>query len=69
MRLRRTCKEVTHLALQTLDDPRPLPWQDRLAMRLHLLVCKFCPPFMRQLELMQKATGQWRRYSEESLED
>ena len=67
MRLRRTCKEVTHLALQALEEP--LPWTDRLAVRLHLWVCKFCPPFMRQLDLMQKATGQWRRYSEESLED
>ncbi|XHS77199.1 zf-HC2 domain-containing protein [Burkholderiaceae bacterium UC74_6] len=67
MRIRRTCKEVTHLALQALEQP--LPWSDRLAVRLHLWVCKLCPPFMRQLALMQRATGQWRRYSEQSLDD
>ncbi len=65
--LKRTCKEVTHLALQSLEEPLPL--RDRAAVRLHLWICKFCPAFMRQLELMQKANARWRRYSETSAEE
>ena len=63
MKFNRTCKEVTHLALQALEEPLPLG--DRVAVRVHLWICKFCPAFMRQVELMQKANERWRRYSEE----
>jgi len=63
MKFMHSCKEVTHLALQALDEPLPLG--DRAAIRFHLWICKYCPTFMRQVELMQKANERWRRYSEE----
>lgn len=60
--LRRTCKEVTHLVLQALDEA--LPWHERLAVRLHMMACKACPRFVAQVKLMQRASARWRRYSE-----
>lgn len=63
MMLRRTCKQVTHLVLQAED--RALPWRERLAVRLHLLVCKACPRFVAQVALMRRASRQWRHYSEQ----
>lgn len=62
MLLRRTCREVTALALRAEDQA--LPWRERLAMRLHLMVCKACPRFAAQLALMRSASARWRRYSE-----
>ncbi|MBV8502849.1 MAG: zf-HC2 domain-containing protein [Paucibacter sp.] len=63
MKLKRTCREVTHLALQALEQPLPL--SDRVAVRLHLWICKYCVAFTRQLKLMEKAGERWRRYCEE----
>jgi len=59
----RTCKEVTHLVLQAEDKALRLP--DRLAVRLHMVVCRACPRFAQQVELMRKASARWRQYSEE----
>lgn len=67
MKLIRTCREVTALALRAQDEA--LPFGDRLGMRLHLHICKACTRFKQQLALMQRATAQWRRYSESSLGD
>jgi hypothetical protein len=60
--LRRTCKEVTHLVLQAQD--RRLPWIDRVAVRLHMLICDTCPRFLAQVGLMRRAMDQWRRERE-----
>jgi len=59
----RTCKEVTHLVLQAEDTALPLA--DRLAVRLHMVVCKACPRFVEQVVFMRKASARWRQYSEE----
>lgn len=62
MLLRRSCKQVTHLVLQAED--RALPLRERLAVRLHMLVCKACPRFADQVALMRSASRRWRQYSE-----
>ncbi len=61
--LRRTCKEVTVLLVARQD--RGLPLIERVALRLHLAVCKACPVFERQLLTMRNALGRWRRYTDE----
>lgn len=58
--LRRTCKEVTRLVLQAQD--RQLPMIDRVAVRLHMVICDACPKFLAQVGLMRKAMDQWRHY-------
>jgi hypothetical protein len=60
--LRRTCKEAAALMSQRLD--RELPFADRLALRLHLIACKACPTFDRQVRLMDEAMGRWRAYAD-----
>ena len=60
---RRTCKEAT--ALMVAREDRQLPWADRVGLRLHLLVCKACPTFERQMLTMRHAMKQWRGYAEE----
>ena len=60
--LRRSCREVTRLVLARED--RALPWADRVAVRLHMQICKACPRFEKQVALMRGAMLQWRSYSE-----
>ncbi|MES2975594.1 MAG: zf-HC2 domain-containing protein [Pseudomonadota bacterium] len=62
MILRRTCKQTAQLLIARED--RRLPWNDRLALRLHLAACKACPRFERQLLTMRNAMNQWRNYAE-----
>jgi hypothetical protein len=58
MFLRRTCKEATALLIARED--RALPLADRLALRMHLMACRACPVFERQLLTMRNALRQWR---------
>ena len=62
MPFQRTCKEVTTLVISRED--RALPWQERLALRLHMAVCAACPTFERQVLTMRNAMQQWRSYQE-----
>ncbi len=43
----RSCKEITALVSESLD--RRLPFGERLAVRLHLMMCKFCSRYREQL--------------------
>jgi hypothetical protein len=59
--LRRTCKEAA--ALMVAREDRALALADRLALRLHLLACKACPRFERQILSMKSSLKQWRNYT------
>jgi hypothetical protein len=59
--LMRNCKEVT--ALVVAREDRDLPWAERVAMRVHMAMCKACPRFERQVLTMRNAMKQWRGYS------
>ena len=63
MMLMRTCKEAA--ALMVAREDRPLPPVERVALRLHLTICKACPVFERQLLTMRNAFARWRHYTEE----
>ncbi|MFP5419026.1 MAG: zf-HC2 domain-containing protein [Gammaproteobacteria bacterium] len=52
MRLRTTCKETTELASRAMDEA--LPFSARVALRLHLAVCKNCARFAHQLHEMRR---------------
>lgn len=54
------CREATALVLQGED--RRLALAERLRLRMHLLICKACPRFVRQVALMRRAMGPWRAY-------
>lgn len=51
-----SCKEATQLLSQGQD--RPLALRERLALRLHLLVCEACSNFRRQLDFVSRASRQ-----------
>ena len=54
------CREATALVLQGED--RRLALAERLRLRMHLLICKACPRFVRQVALMRRSMGPWRAY-------
>lgn len=57
-----SCKDVTHLLLEGED--RPLSLGERLRLRYHMVICRACPKFVRQLKLMRGAMGRWKRYGD-----
>jgi hypothetical protein len=58
-----TCREATRLVLEGED--RRLAWGERLALRIHLLMCRACPRFVRQVQFMRSAMGRWKQYAED----
>lgn len=48
-----SCKDVTQLISESMDTS--LPIGKRIGMRLHLLMCKFCARYERQLLLIREA--------------
>jgi len=46
------CKEVTRMVSESLD--RKLPLYQRIGVRIHLLMCKFCSRFKRQLLFLRE---------------
>jgi hypothetical protein len=62
--LKRTCKEVA--ALLIAGEDRELPLTDRLALRLHMVVCEACPRFQRQVITMRNGMQLWRNYTDSS---
>lgn len=61
--LRRTCREAA--ALMIAREDRALALADRVALYMHLLACKACPTFERQVLTMRNAMRQWRHYTED----
>ena len=60
--LRRTCKEAA--ALLVAREDRALPASDRVALYFHLMACKTCPRFEKQILTLRNSMRQWRHYSE-----
>lgn len=48
-----TCKQASQLVSQSLDQP--LPWSKRLQLKFHLMICKFCMRFFKQMHGMKQA--------------
>ena len=48
-----SCRDVTRLISESMD--RSLPFGKRVGVRLHLLVCRFCARYERQLRLIREA--------------
>jgi hypothetical protein len=50
------CSEISELVSLSLD--RELPFAERLAVKSHLLYCKACRRFLRQLERLRSAMAE-----------
>lgn len=62
----RSCREISVLLLARED--RNLRWPERMAIRVHFLLCKACPRFERQILTMRSALDQWRAYRDDGGE-
>ena len=59
--LMRTCRDVATILVARED--RTLSPTDRLALRIHMLMCNACPRFERQMLSMRNGFRQWRNYT------
>lgn len=57
----RTCREVA--AILVAREDRNLTLADRLALRIHMVMCDACPKFERQMLTMRNGLRQWRNYT------
>lgn len=57
-----TCKQASQLISKSLD--RELTWRERLAVRAHLLICKYCKRFSQQLIVMRVALSRMAKLVE-----
>lgn len=62
-----TCKEAA--ALLIANEDRLISLSDRAKIRLHMMACKTCPNFERQLLTMRNALRQWRNYTPDETEN
>ncbi|MCP3952507.1 MAG: zf-HC2 domain-containing protein [Desulfobacterales bacterium] len=58
------CKDVSQKVSLSMDAP--LPWHQRLAVEVHLLMCRYCARFSRQLQLLRQCSQQVDTDSPES---
>ncbi|HQU17380.1 MAG: hypothetical protein B7Z66_11415 [Chromatiales bacterium 21-64-14] len=61
------CKEVAQLLSRAQD--RRLSWRQRMAVRIHLLLCVYCRRYARQLQWLQRALTRGRDDAQESRLD
>lgn len=48
-----TCRDAAALASRAMDNP--LPWRQRLSLRMHLAMCRYCARYQRQLVFLRLA--------------
>lgn len=58
------CREATKLLSESLEQPLPL--LRRLGLKMHLLMCRFCSRFEKQIKFMRDIT---RRYEKQNQEE
>ncbi len=59
--LMRSCREVA--AMLVAREDRALSRADRIAVRIHLMMCDTCPRFEKQMLTMRNGLRQWRNYT------
>ena len=52
------CREITERASDFIDAR--LPWRERMEVRLHLMMCRFCREYVRQMTLVVGALQRFR---------
>ena len=60
----RSCREVSRLASERMD--RELTLRERLAFNMHVMMCRNCLRYARQIALVKQATDRLRRRSEQA---
>ena len=47
------CREISRLVSESME--RDLPLRQRLEVRMHLMMCRLCSGFARQMQLLRRA--------------
>lgn len=58
-----SCKQASQLVSQSFD--RPISARERLALAFHLMICKFCRRFNRQLTQISSVIHKLTRHTEQ----
>lgn len=64
MKFMLTCKQAA--ALLVAREDQSIALGDQVVLRWHLLACKACPNFERQLLIMRSSMKQWRQYTHDA---
>lgn len=64
MKFKLSCKEVSELVSRSLDEP--LPWRQRLGVRLHHAYCRMCRRYAVQIRFLSHATRAWLHRQEKA---
>lgn len=59
------CKHASQLISQSLDSD--LPWQTRFALRMHLILCKYCLRFSQQLHDLRVTIQSMNKHIEDDI--
>ena len=62
IKLMLTCKQASQIISQSLD--KPLSRSDRLKLKFHLLICKACSRFNKQLHLIKTTVSRMKLETE-----
>ena len=62
-----TCEEASKLISGSMDHKPPF-WE-RMNLKMHLLMCKVCPTYMRQLHLLRRLVKEWASNATAFLSD
>src|SRR6267378_4027239 len=57
-----SCREATRLQSEALD--RPLTFGERLGLRIHLLLCKWCRRYGKQIHFLRSAARQHEEHED-----
>ena len=52
------CKQASQLASQAMDEK--LPYWKNVMLKMHLLLCRRCSSFTRQLDFLREASHRYR---------
>jgi hypothetical protein len=51
------CKQATRLMSEELD--RGLTWRERIALKMHVMMCAGCTNFRKQMAFLRRASRFW----------
>jgi len=61
-----SCKEVSELVSQYPE--RLLSFREQLGIKMHLMICKLCSRFTRQMKFIARATNTFMDHPEDCLD-
>jgi hypothetical protein len=58
VKLHLTCRDSVQLIVASED--RALTTSEKVALRMHLWMCRKCPKFLRQMQIIRRMLDRWK---------